>query len=94
MSFLYRLLRPLLFLLDAERAHRLGNLVLRLRAWLNPWAEKPLRPADVGFHCFAEDPALSAACSSTWAEPLRAMTWQGLPADLELGLSRIERDLT
>lgn len=58
---------------------------LRVRAWLNPWAERPLKPADIGFQCFAEDKALTTSLSATWGEPVRAMTWQGVPADLELG---------
>jgi len=58
---------------------------LRVRAWLNPWADQPLRPADIGFRCFGEDKALSAEVSASWAEPLQAMAWQGLHADLELG---------
>ena len=58
---------------------------LRVRAWLNPWADRSLKAADLGFQCFTEDKAMSADLSTTWAEPLRAMTWQGDRTRLELG---------
>ncbi len=46
-AVLYRLLRPLLFLLDAERAHALVGLFLRLRARLWP-RPKLLASPDLG----------------------------------------------
>ena len=45
MSFLYRLLRPLLFLLDAERAHALVGFFLRIRAALFPRPALPAAPS-------------------------------------------------
>ena len=69
-------------LLDRNPA---GAATANVRAWLNPWAERPLTPADIGFRCFAEDKAATTVLSSDWHEPLRAMTWQGDCSSLELG---------
>lgn len=59
-------------------------LKLRLRAWLNPWAERPLSPADLGLRCFAEDPVASAAAT----DDARVMRWHDGVTATELGCSR------
>ncbi len=56
-----------------------------VRAWLNPWADRPLKGDDLGFRCFCEDKAASVEATATWVEPLRAMRWQGDRATMELG---------
>ncbi|MSP54606.1 MAG: hypothetical protein EXR69_03230 [Myxococcales bacterium] len=69
-------------LLDRNPA---GAPVVNIRAWLNPWAERPSTPSEIGFKCFAEDKVASSVLSSAWHEPLRAMTWQGDRASMEIG---------
>lgn len=68
-------------LIDREPAH---PMTVRVRAWLNPWADHPLQPEAIGFRCFAEDHAASNLYSHTWSEPVRAMRWHGDNHTLEL----------
>lgn len=70
-----------LLLIDGQPADRVR---LRARAWLNPWADHPLRQRDVGVRAFAEDAAASSRHTAAWAEPLRALAWQGDREHLEL----------
>lgn len=50
---------------------------LRVRAFLNPWAARPLRAADVGVRCLAEDPEATARARAAGCPDAKVLTWQG-----------------
>lgn len=70
-----------MLLIDGQPGERTR---VRTRAWLNPWADHPLRQRDVGVRAFAEDAATTSRYTAAWSEPLRALTWQGDRETLEL----------
>ena len=76
MNWLYRLLRPLLFLLDAERAHGLVAIFLRASSWLRPGGRRVLGRSRTG-----------RSASSVEAEPALAQTLWGLRFESPIGLA-------
>lgn len=88
LSALYPLVRPLLFALDAERAHGLGTFALRLLSRLSPAPSLPLSLPPAASSALPPSPAPAPALPPSLSQTLWGLTFPspiGLAAGLDKG---------